>query len=167
MRGVRPRTMRASTQGLGQIRCATNGDRHRATGARCVGAQAARSGARSACHASRHQHHRTPRPARVAAFLRRPGTPNGHHRAAGGDATTTAPPIPARRAKRRFGSRCDPQGLRRSPQISAGGDPKRCLFTFAFSETLRTTIPWPIAVFKWYRINAYWYKPDYPGLGEW
>ena len=34
-------------------------------------------------------------------------------------------------------------------------------------ETLQTTLPWPIAVVKWYRIHADWYKPDPPGLGEW
>ena len=47
------------------------------------------------------------------------------------------------------------------------GDPKRRLFTFALSETLRAPLPKPLAVVKWYRINAYWYKPDPPGLGEW
>jgi hypothetical protein len=42
-----------------------------------------------------------------------------------------------------------------------------CKFKFGVqdSETLRTTLPWPIAVVKWYKINAFWYKPDPPGLG--
>ena len=31
----------------------------------------------------------------------------------------------------------------------AGGDPKRRLFTFAFSETLRAPLPKPLAVVKW------------------
>ena len=35
--------------------------------------------------------------------------------------------------------------------------PKRCV----------SPLPKPLAVVKWYRINAYWYKPDPPGLGEW
>ena len=35
------------------------------------------------------------------------------------------------------------------------------------SETLQTTLPWPIAVVKWYRIYADWYKPDPADLGEW
>ena len=30
-----------------------------------------------------------------------------------------------------------------------------------------TRLVLPVAVVKWYRINAYWYKPDPPGLGEW
>ena len=127
---------------------------------RCVGARAARSEARSACHASLHQYHRTPQPARVTVSVRRSRPPTGHRRAAGGDATTTAPPLPDRRATRGVSSRCNPQQCsRRSPQISAGGDPKRRLFTFAFSETLRAPLPKPLAVVKWYRINAYWYKP--------
>ena len=44
-----------------------------------------------------------------------------------------------------------------------------CKFKFGVqdSETLRTTLPWPIAVVKWYKINAFWYKPDPPGLGGW
>ena len=42
-----------------------------------------------------------------------------------------------------------------------------CKFKFGVqdSETLRTTLPWTIAVVKWYKINAFWYKPDPPGLG--
>ena len=35
-----------------------------------------------------------------------------------------------------------------SPHISAGGGPKRRLFTFAFSETLRAPLPKPLAVVK-------------------
>ena len=35
------------------------------------------------------------------------------------------------------------------------------------SETLQTTLPWPIAVVKWYRIYADWYKPDPADLREW
>ena len=44
-----------------------------------------------------------------------------------------------------------------------------CKFKFGVqdSETLRTTLPWPIAVVKWYRIYADWYKPDPAYLGEW
>ena len=44
-----------------------------------------------------------------------------------------------------------------------------CKFKFGVqdSETLRTTLPWPIAVVKWYRIYADWYKPDPADLGEW
>ena len=76
----------------------TDGNRRTASGARCVGAQAARSEARSACHASLHQYHRTPQPARVTVSVRRSRPPTGHRRAAGGDATTTAPPLPDRRA---------------------------------------------------------------------
>ena len=134
---------------------AHDGNRRAASGARCVGAQAARSGARSADHASLHQYHRTPQPARVTVSVRRSRPPTGHRRAAGGDATTTAPPLPDRRATRGVSSRCDPQQCsRRSPQISAGEDPKRRLFTFAFSETLRAPLPRPLAVVKWYRINA-------------
>jgi hypothetical protein len=54
-------------------------------------------------------------------------------------ATRQRPPRPSRNrsATGRF-CRWD---SRRSPQISAGGDPKRCLFTFAFSETLRAPLP--------------------------
>ena len=33
--------------------------------------------------------------------------------------------------------------------------------------SLGAPLPKPLAVVKWYRINAYWYKPDPPGLGEW
>ena len=55
-------------------------------------------GVTSACHASLHQYHRTPQPARVTVSVRRSRPPTGHRRAAGGDATTTAPPLPDRRA---------------------------------------------------------------------
>ena len=80
----------------------TDGDRRTASGARCVGAQAARSGARSADHASLHQYHRTPQPARVTVSMRRSRPPTGHRRAADGDATTTAPPLPDRREEGGF-----------------------------------------------------------------
>ena len=30
-------------------------------------------------------------------------------------------------------------------------------------ETLQTTLPWPIAVVKWYRIHADWSRPRRPG----
>ena len=133
----------------------TGGNRRTASGARCVGDQAARSEARSAYHASLHQYHRTPQPTRVTVPVRRYRPPTGHRRATGGDAATTAPPLPDRRATRGVSSRCDLQQCsRRSPQISAGEDPKERLFTFAFSETLRAPLPRPLAVVKWYRINA-------------
>ena len=74
-------------------------------------AQAARSEARSACHASLHEYHRTPQPARVTVSVHRSRPPTGHRRAASGDATTTAPPLPDRRATRGVSSRCDPQQL--------------------------------------------------------
>ena len=80
----------------------TDGDRRTASGARCVGAQAARSGARSADHASLHQYHRTPQPARVTVSVRRSRPATDHRRAADGDATTTAPPLPDRRAEGGF-----------------------------------------------------------------
>ena len=74
-------------------------------------------------------------------------------------ATRQRPPHPSRTGVQRgVSSRCDPQRARgdldRSPQISAGGDPKRRLFTFAFPETLRAPLPKPLAVVKWYRIDA-------------
>ena len=147
----------------------TDGDRRTASGARCVGSGCPVGGeVGGPCQPPRVPPNATTSPrdglrAPVQAAHR-----PGHRRAAGGDATTTAPPLPDRRATRGVSSRCDPQQCsRRSPQISAGGDPKRRLFTFAFSETLRAPLPKPLAVVKWYRINAYWYKPDPPGLGEW
>ena len=39
-------------------------------------------------------------------------------------------------------------------------------FVSEFSETLRTPLPRPLAVVKWYRIYANWYKPDLPALGQ-
>ena len=45
--------------------------------------------------------------------------------------------------------------------------PKRKQTGTGDSETLQTTLPWPIAVVKWYRIYADWYKPDPADLGEW
>ena len=64
---------------------------------------------RSACRASLHQYHRTPQPARVTVSVRRSRPPTGHRRATGGDATTTAPSLPDRRATRGVSSRCDLQ----------------------------------------------------------
>ena len=115
-----------------------------------------------ACRASLHQYYRTPQPARVTVSVRRSRPPTGHRRAAGGAATTTAPPLPDRRATRGVSSRCDPQQCsRRSPQNLRRGEtrngdcsplhsPKRCV-----SPQRR-----PLAVVKWYRIDAHWYKPD-------
>ena len=44
-----------------------------------------------------------------------------------------------------------------------------CKFKFGVQDSKRcvSPLPKPLAVVKWYRINAYWYKPDPPGLGEW
>ena len=141
---------------------------------RCVGAQAARSEARSACHASLHQYHRTPQPARVTVSVRRSRPPTGHRRAAGGDATTTAPPLPDRRATRGVSSCCDHQGLERSPQNlhrrnSRNGDcspllsPKRCVSPQQLRR--RLAVVKPEQRLKSYRIDAEWYKPDpaHPG----
>ena len=121
---------------------------------------------RSACHTSRHLHHRTPRPARVSASVRRSGPPTGHRRAAGGDATTVAPPIPDRRATWQRGGFLAVAIRARGDlhKISTRGVSKQCLFTFAFSQTLRVAIaPAPRGsqcTVKWYRIDADWYKPD-------
>ena len=35
------------------------------------------------------------------------------------------------------------------------------------SKRYMSPLPKPLAVVKWYRIKAYWYKPDPPGLGAW
>ena len=74
----------------------TGGNRRTASGARCMGAQAARSGARSADHASLHQYHRTPQPARVTVSVRRSRPPTGH-RAPVSAAHTRAPVSAAHR----------------------------------------------------------------------
>ena len=44
----------------------------------------------------------TPQPGRATVSVRRSRPPTGHRRAAGGDATTTAPPLPDRRAEGGF-----------------------------------------------------------------
>ena len=107
----------------GGIVCPSAGGRLGRPSGRCVRMETLnRSGARSACHASLHQHHRTPRPARASASVRRSGPLTGHHRAAGGDATTIDPPLPARRATRGVSSRCDHQSSRRSPQNLRRGE---------------------------------------------
>ena len=91
-----------------------------------------------ACRASLHQYYRTPQPARVTVSVRRSRPPTGHRRAADGDATTTAPPLPDRRATRGVSSRCDPQQARGDlhkspPGETRNGDcsplhsPKRCV----------------------------------------
>ena len=110
-RPYQPRAMRRAPTLARHHAPPTDGHRRTASGARCVGAQAARSVARSACHDNLHQYHRTPQPARVTVSVRWSRPPTGHRRAAGGDATTTAPPLPDRRATRGVSSRCDPQQL--------------------------------------------------------
>ena len=53
-------------------------------------------------HASLHKYHRTPQPVRAAVSVRRSRPPTDHRRAADGDAATTAPPLPDRRAEGGF-----------------------------------------------------------------
>ena len=144
----------------------TGGNRRTASGARCVGDQAARSEARSAYHASLHQYHRTPQPARVTVSMHRSRPPTGHRRAAGGDATTTAPPLPDRRATRGVSSRCDPQRARGDLHKSRPGETRNddCSPLHSPKRCVRDPTK-PLAVVKWYKINAFWYKPDPPGLG--
>ena len=48
-----------------------------------------------------------------------------------------------------------PPGETRNDDCSPLHSPKRCV----------RDPPKPLAVVKWYKINAFWYKPDPPGLG--
>ena len=126
--------------------------------------RAAPCACRASVTASLHQYYRTPQRAPVQAAHR----PPSRGRRPGGDATTTAPPLPDRRATRGVSSRCYPhQCSRRSPQNLRRGEtrngdcsplhsPKRCV------SPLRR----PLAVVKWYRIDAYWSKPHPPALGS-
>ena len=50
-----------------------------------------------------------------------------------------------------------PPRVTRNGNFSPFHSPKRCV----------RHSPRLLAVVKWYRIYAYWYKPDPPGLGEW
>ena len=100
---------------------------------------------------------------RVTVSVRRSRPPTAHRRAAGGPAATRQrPPHPSRTGVQRgVSSRCDPQRARGDlhkspPGETRNGDcsqlhsPKRCV------SPLRR----PLAVVKWYRIDAHWYKPD-------
>ena len=95
--------------------------------------RAAPCACRASVTASLHQYYRTPQRAPVQAALR----PPSRGRRAGGDATTTAPPLPDRRATRGVSSRCDlqrargylhtsPPGEARNGDCSHLHSPKRC-----------------------------------------
>ena len=45
---------------------------------------------------------------------------------------------------------------------------RNCKFKFGVQDSKRcvSPLPRPLAVVKWYRIDAYWYKPDPPALGS-
>ena len=148
-RGRRPRTRRASTQELGKAHCATDQRRFRGkeSAAPCVSLNAAQSDAttspRDGLRAPVQAAHRPPSRGRRRRDNDRPA-PSGTDVQRGGFAVGTC-------------VHKSPPRVTRNGNFSPFHSPKRCV----------RHSPRLLAVVKWYRIYAYWYKPDPPGLGEW